>query len=111
MVGIPIQTMTSRSHIQGLKNELSDYLSRNSFDERLGLSSAEMAKDALAKMDVQLDLFMKTTQPQKTWGKEEPLNDYAAIMKQLQPGQVKLIAGAQWAMTYDALYNEDRVCT
>ena len=31
-------------------------------------------------------------------------------MKQLQPGQVKLIAGEQWAMTKDALYKEDRVC-
>ena len=97
-------------HIQGLKNELSDYLSRNSFDERLGQSSEEMAEDAFAKMDVQLDLFMKTTQPQNKWGKEELLKDYAAIMKQLQPGQVKLIADEQWAMTKDALYKEDRVC-
>ena len=56
-------------HIQGLKNELSDYLSRNSFDERLGQSSEGMAKDAFAKMDVQLDLFMKTTQPQNKWGR------------------------------------------
>ena len=80
-------------HIQGLKNELSDYLSRNSFEERLGQSSEEMAKDAFAKMDVQLDRFMKTTQPQNKLGKEELLKDYAAIMKQLQPGQVKLIAG------------------
>ena len=31
-------------------------------------------------------------------------------MKQLQPGQVKLIAGEQCAMTNDALYKEDRVC-
>ena len=97
-------------HNQGLKNELSDYLSCNSFDERLGQSFEEMAKDAFAKMDVQLDLFMKTTRPQKKWGKEEPLKDYAAIMKQLQPGQVKLIAGKHWAMTKDVLYKEDRVC-
>ena len=90
-------------------NELSDYLSRNSFDERLGQSSEEMAKDAFAKMDVQLDLFMKTTQPQNKWGKEKLLKDWAAIMKQLQPGQVKLITSEQWAMTKDALYKEDRV--
>ena len=69
-----------------------------------------MTKDAFAKMDVQSDLFMKTTQPQKKWGKEELLKDYAAIMKQLQPEQVKLIAGEQWAMMKDALYKEDRVC-
>ena len=66
-----------------------------------------MAKDSFAKMDVQLDLFMKTRQPQNKWEKEELLKDYAAIMKQLQPGQVKLIASEQWAMTKDALYKED----
>ena len=53
---------------------------------------------------------MNTTQPQKKSGKEELLKVYAAIMKQLQPGQVKLIAGEQWAMTEDALNREDRVC-
>ena len=30
-------------------------------------------------MDVKLDLFMKATQPQKKWGKEELLKDYAAM--------------------------------
>ena len=69
-----------------------------------------MAKDAFAKMDVQFDLFMKTTQPQKKWEKEELLKDYAAIMKQLQPGQGKQSAGEQWAMTKSVLYKEDRVC-
>ena len=97
-------------HIQGLKNELSDYLSGNSFDERLGQSSEELAKDAFTKMDVQLDLLMNTAQPQKKWGEEEFSKDYAAIMKQLEPGQVKLIAGEQWAMTRNTLYKEDRVC-
>ena len=62
-------------HIQGPQNGLSDFLSRNSFNERLGQSSEEMAKDAFVKMDVQLHLFMKTTQPQKKSGKEELLKD------------------------------------
>ena len=94
-------------HIQGLKNEPTDYLSRNALNERLGQSSEEMAKDVFANMDVQLGLFIKTTQRQKKWGKEELLEDYAAIMKQLQRGQVKPIAGEQWAVTKDALYKED----
>ena len=37
-------------------------------------------------MNVQLALFMKTTQPQRNGGKEESSEHYAAIMKQLQPG-------------------------
>ena len=96
--------------IQGLKNELSNYLSRNSLNESLGQSSVEMAKDTFAKMDMQLDLFTKTTQPQKKWGKEELLKDYAAFVRQLEPGQVKLIAGEQLATKKDAPYKEDRVC-
>ena len=53
---------------------------------------------------------MRTTQPQTKWGKEELSKDYGAVMKQLQPGQVKVIAGEQWAMTKDALYKEERIC-
>ena len=36
-------------------------------------------------MDVQVDLFIETTQPQRKWGKEELSKDYYAILKQLQP--------------------------
>ena len=98
------QRRLAAHHIQGLKNELSDYMSRNSINERFGQSSEELAKDAFAKMDVQLDLYMTSTQLQRKWRKEESLNNYAAIMEQLQPGQFKLITGEQWAMTKDALY-------
>ena len=66
-------------------------------------------KRHVAKTDVQLDLLMKTTQQQSQCGKEELYEHYATIMKQLQPGQVKVIAGEQWATTKDALYKEDRV--
>ena len=110
MMGIPVPTRLAVHHIQGLKNELSDYLSRNSFDERHGAIFRRNGKRRVRQDGLQLDLFMKTTQPQKKSGKEELLKDYAASMKQLQPGQVKLIAGEKWAMTKDALYKEVRVC-
>ena len=96
-------------HIQGLGNELSNELGRNSFDDRLGQSSEELARDALAKIDVQLDLFMKTTQPQRKWGKGDLSKYYAETMKQLQLRQVQMIAGEQWAMMKDALYKGDQV--
>ena len=47
-------------HISGIKNELSDYISRNNFDAIIGESSEALAKQAFQRMDVQLDLSMRT---------------------------------------------------
>ena len=48
-------------HIPRIKNELSDYISRNNFDALIGESSEALAKEAFQRMDVQLDLSMRTT--------------------------------------------------
>ena len=42
-------------HIQGIKNVMADYISRNNFDALLGESSEALAKEAFQSMDVQLD--------------------------------------------------------
>ena len=47
-------------HIPGIKNELSDYISRNNFDALIGESSEALAKEPFQRMDVQLDLSMRT---------------------------------------------------
>ena len=47
-------------HIPGIKNELSDYISRNNFDALIGESSEALAREAFQRMDVQLDLSMRT---------------------------------------------------
>ena len=44
----------------GRKNEIADYISHNKFDALLGESSGALAKDAFKRMDVQLDLSMRT---------------------------------------------------
>ena len=110
MVGVPVPNTASRSS-HPRTQERAKWLPEPQLIRRtLGTFIRGTGKNAFAKMDVQLDLFMMTTQPQRKWGKEELLKDYAAILKQRQPGQVKLIAGEQWAMMNDALYKEDRVC-
>ena len=43
-------------HIPGIKNELSDYISRNNFDALIGESSEALAKEAFQRMDVQLEV-------------------------------------------------------
>ena len=47
-------------HIPGIKNELSDYISRNNFDALIGESSEALVKEAFQRMDVELDLSMRT---------------------------------------------------
>ena len=47
-------------HIQGIKNEMADYISRNDFEAPLGESSEALAKEAIQRMDVQLHLSMRT---------------------------------------------------
>ena len=47
-------------HIQGIKNETADYISRNNFDALLGESSEALSKEASQRMDVPLDLSMRT---------------------------------------------------
>ena len=46
--------------VPGIKNELSDYISRNNFDALIGESSDALAEEAFQRMDVQLDLPMRT---------------------------------------------------
>ena len=47
-------------HNQGFKNEMADYISRNNFDALLGECSEALATQAFQRMDVQLDLSMRT---------------------------------------------------
>ena len=54
-------------HIPGIKNELSDYISRNNFDAVIGESSEALAREAFGRMDVQLDLSMRTARILEGW--------------------------------------------
>ena len=54
-------------HVQGIKNETADYISRNSFDALLGESSEGLAKEVFQRMDVQLDLAMRTAGVLEDW--------------------------------------------
>ena len=52
------QLELSVHHIQGVKNECADHISRNNFDDMIGARSEEPAKEAFSRMDVHLDLNM-----------------------------------------------------
>ena len=61
-------------HIQGIRNEMADYISRNNFDALLCESSEAFAKEAFQRMDVQLDLSMRNAGVLEGWS----LRDYHA---------------------------------
>ena len=50
-----------------MKNELSDYISRNKFDALIGESSEALAKEFFQRMDDQLDVFMRTAGILEGW--------------------------------------------
>ena len=54
------QFRLSVQHIQGIKNEMTDYIYCNNFDALLGESSEALAMKAFQRMDVQLDISMRT---------------------------------------------------
>ena len=57
------QLQLSVHHIQGVKNECADYISRNSFHDMIGARSEELAKEAFSRMEVHLYLNMTTIRP------------------------------------------------
>ena len=63
-------------HIQGIKNELVDYISRNNFHAHLGESLEVLAKEAFQRMDVQLDLSLRTAGVQEAWSQEGYQSEY-----------------------------------
>ena len=89
---------------------MADYISRNNFHALLGESSEALAKEAFQRMDVQLDLSMRTAGVLDSWG----LSDYHAgkkcVLNALSDGlEARLIDGDRCYKNNQYLYNEDRV--
>ena len=84
-------------HIPGIKNELSDYRSRNNFDALIGESSEALAKEAFQRMDVQLDLSMRTAGILEGWSLTDYQSEYEEILRTLSTGlEPRVIDGHQW---------------
>ena len=83
-------------HIPGIKNELSDYISRNNFDALIGESSEALAKEAFQRMDVQLDLSMRTAGILEGWSLTNYQSEYKEILQTLSTGlEPRVIEGHQ----------------
>ena len=97
-------------HIQGVKNECADYISRNNFDDMIGASSEELAKEAFSRMDVHLDLNMTMIRPLDRLQQVEYLKDFADISKRLEKClEPVLVNQEQWKRDKTHLWHEDRI--
>ena len=84
-------------HIPGIKNELSDYISRNNFDALISESSEALAKEAVQRMDVQLDLSMGTAGILEGWSLTDYQSEYKEVLQTLGTGlEPRVIDGHQW---------------
>ena len=97
-------------HIQGVKNECGDYISRNNFEDMMGARSEELAKEAFSRMDVHLDLNMtmiRTLDGLKQGGYLKEFGDiHKCLEKRLEP---VLVNQEQWKKDKTYLWHDDRI--
>ena len=94
---LPEPVQADSSSYSRYKKELSDYISRKDFDTLIGESSEALAKEALQRMDVQLDLSMRTAGILEGWSLRDYQSEYKEILQTLSTGlKPPLIDGHQW---------------
>ena len=99
-------------HIRGIKNEQSDYISRNNFDALIGESSEVVAKEAFKRMDVQLDLSLRTAGILEGWSLTDYQSEYKEILQTLSTGlEPRVIHGHKWYKNNQYLLYEVRIVT
>ena len=97
-------------HIQGIKNEMADYISRNNSDALLGESSEALAKEAFQQMYVQMDLSMSTAGVLEGCSLRDHQAEYQCVLNSLSDGlEARLIDGDRWYKDNQYLHHEDSI--
>ena len=104
------QLRLSVHHIQGVKKECADHISRNNFDDMLGARSEELAKEAVSRMDEHLDLNMTMIRPLDSLKQVEYLKEFEDIYKRLEKRREPVLVNQeQWKRDKTYLWHEDRI--
>ena len=77
--------------VPGLKNELRDWLSRDSFDEKISASSESLSREAFQKRDVHFDFTMSKAELLSCLRNSDSLVEYGDILKALGEGSYALV--------------------
>ena len=97
-------------HIQGVRNECADYITRNNFDALIGARSEALAKEAFSRMDVHLDLIMTMIRPLDGLQQSEYLKEFEDIYKRLEKRlELLLVNQDQCKRDKSYLWHEDRI--
>ena len=97
-------------HIQGIKNEMADYIPCNNLDALLGASSEALAKEAFQRMDIQLDLSMRNAGVLEGWSLRDYHAEYKCVLCSPSDGlEARLIDGDRWYKENQYLYHEHRI--
>ena len=104
------QLRLSVHHIQGVKNECADYISRNNVDDMIGARSEQLAKEAFSRMHVHLDLNMTMIRPLDGLQQVEYLKAFEDFYKRLEKHlEPALVNQEQWKQDKTYLWHEDRI--
>ena len=104
------QLRLSVHHIQGVKNECADNISRNNFDNMIGARSEELANEAFSWMDVHLHLNMTMIRPLDGLRQVEYLKEFQDIYKRLEKHlEPVLVNQEQWKRDETSLWHKDRI--
>ena len=98
-------------HVQGLKNELSDYLSRTNFNERLQVKSEDLCKEAFQRMDTQLDSSVEKHELLSVINPQDYEEEYKDVLGKLGETKYAILENVLWSVRSDRLLrNEVRIC-
>ena len=104
------QLRLSVHHMQRVKNECADYISRNNCDNMIGSRSEELAKEAFSRMDVHLDLNMTMMRPLDGLRQVEYVKEFGDIYKRLEKRlEPVLVNQEQWKQDKTYLWHEDLI--
>ena len=98
-------------HIQGLKTELSDYLSRTNFNERLQVKSEDLSSEAFQRMDTQLDLSLEKHEILSVINSKHYEEEYKDVLDKLGEAKYAIIEDVLWSVGSNGLLrNEIMTC-
>ena len=85
--------------VPGLKNQLCDWLSRESFNEKISASSQALSREAFQKMDVHFDLTMSKAELLSSLRKSDYVEEYGDVLKALGDGSYALVDKQLWSLS------------
>ena len=98
-------------HIQGLKNELRDYLTRTNFYKRLQMKREDLSKEAFQRMDTQLDLSLEKHELLSVINPKDYEEEYKDVLDKLGEAKYAIIEDILWSVGSNGLLrNEIRTC-